>query len=48
MAIYSRMISFLRSNNNRANTVADPFLNAMNTYEIPDKLRTDLGGENVA
>ena len=45
---YSRMITFLRcSSNNRAVTVAESFLRAINMYGIPNKLRSDLGGENV-
>lgn len=45
---YSRLITFLRcSSNNRATTVADSFLQAIDIYGIPDKLRSDLGGENV-
>ena len=45
---YSRLIPFLKcSTNNRATTVLESFANAVQSYGLPRKLRTDLGGENV-
>jgi len=45
---YSRLVTFLKcSNNNRAPTVLESFTAAVQTYGLPRKLRTDLGGENV-
>jgi len=41
-------VTFLKcSNNNRASTVLDSFAIVVQTYGLPRKLRTDLGGENV-
>ena len=46
---YSGLIVFLRcSTNNRAETVLQGFLPAILTYGLPQKLRTDMGGENTA
>ena len=45
---YSRMIVFLHcSNNNKASTVYDHFLNAARQYGLPSRVRTDQGRENV-
>ena len=45
---YSRLITFLKcSCNNRKTTVADLFEEAISTYGIPSRIRTDKGGENV-
>ena len=45
---YSRTVVYLRcSTNNRSSTVKDAFLDAVSKYGIPDKIRSDLGGENV-
>ena len=45
---YSRLLTFLKcSTNNRASTVLESFTTAVQTYGLPRKLRTDLGGENV-
>ena len=45
---YSRLILFLKcSTNNRATTVLESFAAAVQSYGLPRKLRTDLGGENV-
>ena len=45
---YSRTVVFLRcSTNNRASTVMASFSDAVSNYGVPDKVRSDLGGENV-
>ena len=45
---FSRMVVFARcSSNNRATTVPEIFLQAIEKYGRPLKVRTDLGGENV-
>ena len=45
---YSRLIVFIKcSTNNTAPTVFDSFITATQSYGIPKRLRTDLGGENV-
>lgn len=45
---YSRLILFLKcSTNNRATTVLESFAAAVQSYGLPRKFRTDLGGENV-
>ena len=45
---YSRLITFLHcSTNNTAITVLSLFTNAVEKYGIPQKVRSDLGGENV-
>ena len=44
----SRMIVFLHcSNNNRASTVYDLFLKAVQSYRLPSHVWSDQGGENV-
>ena len=46
---FSRTITFIRcSDNNRAVTVLDGFLEGVRRYGCPSRLRTDRGGENVA
>ena len=45
---YSHTIVYLRcSSNNRASTVLDCFVEAAEEHGLPNKVRTDLGGENV-
>ena len=45
---YSRTIVFLNcSDNNRASTVLTAFTNAVGSHGLPERIRTDLGGENV-
>ncbi len=46
---FSRTITYIKcSNNNRSETVQSVFLRATQLYGLPEKVRTDLGGENVA
>lgn len=45
---YSRLITGLRaSDNNRASTVLDVFLKAVQRYMVPSRLRGDHGTENL-
>ncbi len=45
---YSRSIVFMKcSDNNKASTVLKGFIEATESYEMPQKIRTDKGGENV-
>ena len=45
---FSRTIVYLRcSNNNRAVTHLSLFVSAVRSYGLPEKVRSDLGGENV-
>lgn len=45
---YSRLITFLRCNsNNRATTVYELFLSAVQQHQLPSRIRMDEGGENV-
>ena len=45
---YSRLITYIQcSDNNRAETVMESFLGAIQEFGIPSRVRTDLGGENV-
>ncbi|KAK9976743.1 hypothetical protein ABG768_021946 [Culter alburnus] len=46
---FSRLVVFLNaSNNNRASTVFDQFVQATATYGVPSRVRCDHGGENNA
>ena len=48
IAGYSRLIVFLKcSNNNRASTVYESFIQAVRHYGLPSRIRCDQGGENV-
>ena len=45
---YSRLVLFLKcSNNNRASTVYDSFLQSVQQYGLPSRVRCDQGGENM-
>ncbi len=45
---YSRTVVFLScSDNNRASTLFSTFVTAVQANGIPERIRTDLGGENV-
>ena len=45
---YSRLIVFLKcSTNNRANTVLANFLEAIQRFRCPARVRTDYGTENI-
>ncbi len=44
---FSRMVVFLKcSNNNRASTVYEHFLRAVDRFGLPSRVRSDHGGEN--
>lgn len=46
---FSRTVTFIRcSDNNRASTVLEGYMEGVRAYGCPSRLRTDRGGENVA
>ncbi len=45
---FSRLVVFLNcADNNRAPTVLDPFLKGVSQFGLPDRIRSDHGGENI-
>lgn len=45
---YSRLVTFLKSSgNNRATTVYELFLSAVQQHQLPSRVRTDQGRENI-
>ena len=45
---YSRLVTFLRaSDNNRAETVLDGFVQGVRKHGCPSRVRADYGGENL-
>lgn len=45
---YSRCITFLKSSdNNRASTVLDNFHDGVSRFGLPERIRSDHGGENI-
>ena len=44
---HSRLITFLKCSDNRATTVYEMFLSAVQQHQLPSRVRTDQGGENI-
>ena len=45
---FSRLVLYLTAaTNNRAQTVLESFLSAVEQYGIPSRVRSDKGGENI-
>lgn len=47
MRRYSQVIALRASTNNTANTVLKLFLDAIQNYGVPSRMRGDRGGENM-
>ena len=45
--LFPQVIALHASTNNTANTVLQLFLNAIQKYGVPSRMRADRGGENI-